>query len=201
MKRAADEQVRFFFSLKTRAHTPVVGIICTDNRHSCRKQKMGKWSRKKARIPSNGQVNTSCAPARTQNHCEATKIYQLGRFSHWGRAGRKSRRPNLSYSFTTNQKQQCQIFSSLASRCVILCLNCDLYDITKFDHYFHNKPVSHRKETGLLFKEPGQLRLCWRTRWVWSRLWQWAGSDCWPTLVILLLYNYYYYYITTITTT
>ena len=87
MKRAADEQVRFFFSPKTRAHGPVVGIICTDNRHSCRKQKMGKWSRKKARIPSNGQVNTSCAAARTQNHCEATKIYQLGRFSHWGRAG------------------------------------------------------------------------------------------------------------------
>ena len=88
MKRAADEQVRFFFSpKKTRAHGPVVGIICTDNRHSCRKQKMGKWSRKKARIPSNGQVNTSCAAARTQNHCEATKIYQLGRFSHWLGAG------------------------------------------------------------------------------------------------------------------
>ena len=87
MKRAADEQVRFFFWPKTRAQGPVVGIICTDNRHSCRKQKMGKWSRKKARIPSNGQVNTSCAPARTQNHCGATKIYQLGRFSHWLGAG------------------------------------------------------------------------------------------------------------------
>ena len=27
-------------------------------------------------------------------------------------------------------------FSSLASRYVILCSNCDLYDSTKFDHYF-----------------------------------------------------------------
>ena len=199
MKRAADEQVRFFFSPKTRAQGPVVGIICTDNRHSCRKQKMGKWSRKKARIPSNGQVNTSCAEARTQNHCEATKIYQLGRFSHWGQEVKAAKSVIF---FHHKSKAAMPDFSSLASRCVTLCLNCDLYDITKFDHYFHNKPVSHRKETGLLFKEPGQLRLCWRTRWVWSRLWQWAGSDCWPTLVILLLYNYYYYYIiTTITTT
>ena len=150
MKRAADEQVRFFFSPKTRAHGPVVGIICTDNRHSCRKQKMGKWSRKKARIPSNGQVNTSCAAARTQDHCEATKIYQLGRFSHW--LGQEVKAAKSVIFFHHKSKAAMTDFSSLASRCVILCLNCDLYDITKFDHYFHNKLVSHRKETGLLFK-------------------------------------------------